>query len=222
MKPTDEAIRKRVEGLLAHDPRIEGSHIEVSVRGGETTLEGTVDSALAADAARLLAAGTKGVRRLIVRLRIADTAPASADTELRQRAARALREEPQIDASGITIRVEGGSLIVRGDVDEEWKRARVEELLGGIEGVVSVVNEIAVVPTEQPEDQLIARSIMEAAERITPSTVDTIQVTVEDGLVTLSGRVPTWMDKDALYAAALDTDGVIDVQDNLHVETTLG
>ena len=146
----------------------------------------------------------------------------SANAELRRQALDLLRRDSAFDAGSIRVTAEGGSLIVRGSVDEDWKKLKVIELVSGLEGVTSVVDEVTVVPTEAPEDELIAQAIMEAAERIAPSTVDTIEVKVEDGLVTLSGQVPTWMDKDALYAAALDTDGVVDVEDNLVIETSIG
>lgn len=222
MKTHDRSIRSRVLRRLEADPRTSGTAIEVRVQDGEVVLSGGVDSRLTAEAAQLLAAEVDGVLAVTSRLMIAATAPGSADEELRHQALELLRGEPGLAAASLRVSAEGGSLIVRGSVDEDWKKLKVIELVGGIEGVNSVVDEVTVVPTEEPEDELIARAIMAAAERIAPSTVDTIEVKVEDGLVTLSGQVPTWMDKDALYAAALDTDGVVDVEDNLVIETTIG
>ena len=218
----DRTIRSRVRRRLEADPRTSDLAIEVVVQKGEVILEGGVDSRLAAEAARLLAAEVEGVRGVTSRLTVAATAPGSANAELRRQALDLLRRDSAFDAGSIRVTAEGGSLIVRGSVDEDWKKLKVIELVSGLEGVTSVVDEVTVVPTEAPEDELIAQAIMEAAERIAPSTVDTIEVKVEDGLVTLSGQVPTWMDKDALYAAALDTDGVVDVEDNLVIETSIG
>ncbi len=222
MRPLDRTIRNRVRRRLEEDPRTSGLAIDVRVEKGEVHLTGGVDSHLAADAARLLAAEVDGVRGVTSLLTVAATPPASADTELRQEAMAALQRDPQIGASEISIEVQGGNLIVRGAVDRDWKKLKAIELVGGIEGVAAVIDELTVVPTDVPEDEIIARSIMDAAERIAPSTVDTIEVRVEDGMVTLSGQVPTWMDKDALYAAALDTDGVVEVEDNLIIKTTIG
>ena len=222
MKTHDRSIRSRVLRRLEADPRTSGTAIEVRVQDGEVVLSGGVDSRLTAEAAQLVAAEVDGVLAVTSRLMIVATAPGSANEELRHQALELLRGEPGLGAASIRVSAEGGSLIVRGSVDEDWKKLKVIELVGGIEGVTSVVDEVTVVPTEEPEDELIARAIMAAAERIAPSTVDTIEVKVEDGLVTLSGQVPTWMDKDALYAAALDTDGVVDVEDNLVIETTIG
>lgn len=57
--------------------------------------------------------------------------------------------------------------------------------------------------------------------RVDPPTVrDAAEV--ENGAVSLSGEVPAWMDKDAIYSAALYIGGVVDVEDNLTIETTIG
>jgi osmotically-inducible protein OsmY len=84
-------------------------------------------------------------------------------------------------------------------------------------GVTAIKNNLAVVPTKDVSDELIAQAIVAALERNSSVDVDKIEVEVEGRVVKLSGVVPTWI----AYLAAQDTvkytGGVADIINNITI-----
>lgn len=70
----DSAINAHVEIALVRDPQIAAPEIDVQTYQGTVTLVGTVDSAAMKRAAERIARSTPGVRAVINRLKVADTA----------------------------------------------------------------------------------------------------------------------------------------------------
>jgi len=67
-------------------------------------------------------------------------------------------------------------------------------------------------------DQVIATSIMNAVDRSYAVNVEDLDVKVKDGIVTLSGKLPTHAACEAALECAYNTYGVRDVKDRLHIE----
>jgi osmotically-inducible protein OsmY len=125
--------------------------------------------------------------------------------------------EPNIDSSKINVSVAGGVVTLGGTVDNYWKKIQAEEDAYGITGVIDVINELGVVPTEKLSDEVIARNIEAALERNFNVNVDNVTVKVSNGVVTLSGTVANWAAWRAAYNTAAYTSGVINVVDQLSI-----
>ena len=84
-------------------------------------------------------------------------------------------------------------------------------------GVHGVTNKITV---KQPRVMAarICEAIEQALERRAEREAKRIDVKVEDGVVTLSGRVYSWEEKLAVAAAARYAPGVTALKDHLRVE----
>jgi osmotically-inducible protein OsmY len=106
---------------------------------------------------------------------------------------------------------------LEGTIDSFWKKVRVESAIRSLSGVIRVANNIAVVPTENFTDGAIAEDIMASMDRNRWLKPDDVNLTVENGQVTLTGSVPTWSAKRAAHDAALYTPGVKMVDDRLEV-----
>ena len=72
---SDDRIREDISERLSDDPRLDATDIEVSVSGGEITLDGTVDSRFARRHAEDLAESCSGVRHVQNNLRVTDRHP---------------------------------------------------------------------------------------------------------------------------------------------------
>ena len=72
---SDDRIREDISERLSDDPRLDATDIEVSVSGGEITLDGTVDSRFARRHAEDLAEACSGVRHVQNNLRVTDRHP---------------------------------------------------------------------------------------------------------------------------------------------------
>jgi osmotically-inducible protein OsmY len=85
--------------------------------------------------------------------------------------------------------------------------------------VVGITNKLSVTPSEKVLDEIIGEQIMAALDRNANVDVNTVHVKVEDGHVTLSGEVPSWNARRAAYECALNTGGVVDVEDDLIIQS---
>ena len=115
------------------------------------------------------------------------------------------------------LNVSAGIATLEGQVDALWQKNRAEELVMDIQGIMGVVNKLAVVPTESVVDEAIAEDIIQAIDRNIFVNVDNVSVLVDGGSVTLSGEVRTITAKNEAFDVALNTSGVRAVINNIEV-----
>jgi osmotically-inducible protein OsmY len=219
MARTSEDIKKDIIDNLYWDARVDASDINVDVQSGDVTLLGTVPSFLAQQAALEDTRSVKGVAGIDSRIEVRrlQTVPAAADT------ADHIRDlylwDPALADQNVLVSADAGVVTLEGTVDAAWKKLRAETKALGVTGVHSVTNDLAVVPTMSVLDETIADDVLDALRRSSNVDETEISVTVENGTVTLTGTVPTWIARNAAFDAALYTDGVVDVVDNLVIES---
>jgi len=80
-----------------------------------------------------------------------------------------------------------------------------------------VINELVVVPTEDVRGKVIAENIERALERCADLDAEDITVKVADGVVTLSGSLPSWSAYRGANEAVAHTTGVKGIINNLVV-----
>jgi osmotically-inducible protein OsmY len=117
--------------------------IQVTVSDGWVTLEGEVPwqyQKLAAEAAIRHVPGLKGITNLIA------VRPRATPTEVKAQIELALRRHADIDASRITIEVEGGKVTLRGSVHSLGQKEEVERVAWSAPGVFKVENLLSVEP----------------------------------------------------------------------------
>lgn len=215
---TDEEIKKDIVDELYWDSRIDASNVTVTVDNGVATLSGSVPLYGDRAACRWAALRIQGVIEVVDDdLEVAYPTPPALpdDTEIQQRAYNILAWEPTIDETSITVSVVGGNLVVEGTVDAYWKRSFAETRIGRIRGIYNVDNRLAVVPSQRVDDELIAKDVVGALERDFQVDPDDVTVAVNDGIVTLSGSVPSWAARRAAESDAVLTSGVIGVRNEL-------
>ncbi len=203
----EEEIKKEVVDQLAGDTRVDASEIKVEVKGQKVILTGTVQSLFAREAAISDAWEVDGVALVESDLSIgpADMAPA---LSLELAVENALLVDSQIDASDISVTVNAGTVVLEGTVDEYWKKLHAEEVASTVDGVLNVDNQIAVAPEGEILDKVIAEEVMEALNRNRNVNADNVEITVEDGFVTMEGTVSDWVAHGAASRAAANTPGV--------------
>jgi hyperosmotically inducible protein len=217
--PKDEEIKKNVVEQLVWDDRVDASEIEVEVEFGRVTLIGSVPSDFTRRAAIDDAWSVDGVKSVQDDLTIELFERAKTKEPLASAVKDALLLDAQIHASEITVSAAAGQITLEGTVEALWQKFRAEQIASDVKGVLGVTNEIAVVPAEDVQDEVIAADIVDAIDRNVNVDVDNVDVTVEDGFVTLSGTVKDWTAREAAYDAAANTLGVKGVTDRMLVET---
>lgn len=188
---SDNDIQQSVADHLAWDSRLDESNIRVTAQDGIITLTGSVSTYPQRQAARFDALACPGVQQVENLLTVDHPTahPRPDDTEITSNIVTLLRWRPQLDITDIGIYVNNGNVRLTGTVNAYWKKLRVEELTSTVTGVREIVNELAVVPTEQVLDQALADTITARYEKDPFMDNQTIDIIVNNGVVTLNGTV---------------------------------
>ena len=209
-------VRAAVEKELGFDPRVDSAHITVSNISGDVTLTGTVPSypqyLEAAAAARRVA----GVSTLDNNLEV--VLPESEyrdDVKLTTAANNALAADVTVPDSVEAI-ADDGNVTLTGTVSYGTERDAAAAAVAVLAGVRNVWNEIVISYDIDPVG--VDLHVQEALDRsaLVPDGSD-VQADTKGGVITLTGHVRTWAERDAVVAAALMARGVIDVRDDLQV-----
>ena len=215
---SDAQIKSDVLNECKWDSRINETEVGVTVREGVVTLVGTVDVYAKKIAAREAAHRVMGVLDVVDEMQVKISGiGARTDTEI----ARAVREALEWDAfvpdKDIRSTVSMGIVTLEGGVSTWAQRADAERAVRGLTGVRGVINQITV--TAKPLDPIkIKNEIEEALQRQAEREARRITLSVKDGVVTLTGRIRSWAEKNAIDRVVGFAPGVRRVDDRLTVD----
>jgi len=217
-KPED--IRRDVYSQLAWDNRVGHTNILVKVTDdGTVILSGMVSSHNDRLEAEEDAYAVSGVMKVENRLTVSlpPEYPVPGDEDIAAQIVNLLQWNPTIDASRIEVVVTNGILTLMGSVDSVWQKYRVEHLAEDIAGVISVDNRLGVKPVGEVSDEDIRKDILATLARNSFIDASNISVSAKNGVVTLSGVVENHLAQSTAINIACNTNGVIDVHDNLEI-----
>ena len=140
---TDEDIAKAAVNALKSNILVPNDKIKVTVRNGWVELEGQVEwqfQKTAAESAVRYLPGVTGVTNLVT------VKPKVTPTELREQIEEAFKRSAEVDASHVTVEIEGGKVILRGTVRSWAQKDAAERAAWSAPGVTSVDNRITVEP----------------------------------------------------------------------------
>jgi osmotically-inducible protein OsmY len=211
-------IKKDVVDQLLWDDRLRGTNINVDYENGIIRLTGFVPTYYAKNAAETTALQVKGVlavkNELAVRHSNVDL---PSDNDVRERIKDIFYWNNNIDYSKVDITVNNHIVTLMGSVDAIWKVSLAQELAYSVKGVAMVTNKLTVVPSQDRNDEIIAQMIMDALGRNSELKEENLVVKVNNGTVTLEGTVNSWHENQIAYNAALYTNGVKNIQNNIIV-----
>lgn len=219
---TPSQVEANIQNRLYRAHIFKHGQVQVSVVNGTATLTGTVDSfGTKMDAQR---AAKKAADGMVVENNLSIQ---TADISAQEILAKARKEIATYYAytifDGISFEAKGNSLIVKGQVTQPYKRSDIGSILGHIQGVSDLKNELQVLPLSDFDDHIrlsIARAIYRdpyfvhyAVQALPP-----IHIIVDNGNVTLEGVVATRMDSIKAELAARSAAPSFILTNNLRVE----
>jgi osmotically-inducible protein OsmY len=142
------------------------------------------------------------------------------DSTLRQDILDELDFEPSIDAADIGVAVEDGVITLTGHVATYSQKLRIEDVVGRVKGVKGIAQEIEVRPfgTNRTADDEIAKRAINTIAWNTSVPDNTVQVKVQKGWVTLSGKVDWQYQRIAAADAVRDLAGVVGVMNQIEIK----
>jgi hyperosmotically inducible protein len=215
---SDEQIKHDVTEELQWDTRVNESDIAVTVKGGVVTLLGTTPTYIEKLAAQKAAHRVAGV--LDVANDIDVRVPGSfvrTDREIAQAVRWALEWDVMVPHEKIRSTVTHGYVTLEGTVALEREREDAERAVWRLAGVCGVDNRIAI-GAEHLDADGIRAALTSALARRAQREAGRIEVRVQDGEVTLSGKVDSWSEKRALLGLVKHARGVQGVRDDLHID----
>jgi osmotically-inducible protein OsmY len=141
------------------------------------------------------------------------------DSSLRQDIIDELDFEPSIDAADIGVAVEDGVATLTGHVPTYAQKITVEDVVRRVKGVKGIAQQIEVRPfgTNRMADDEIAKRALSTISWNTAIPDDAVQVKVQEGWVTLTGKVEWQYQKTAAADAVRDLAGVVGVTNRIEI-----
>ena len=213
MPRMDNQIREEVLKALRWDPRI-----SVVVADGVVNLSGTVDSyavrLLAQEAAQFI----EGVFRVNNFIGVESPAMCWTDMEICIAARKTLEWDALVPHERIEVTVTNGWVALEGEVTLLSERDDAERMIRRLAGVRGVYNQITVNALEaNPEN--VREAIEEELRERAHIEAGRIKVSLNGGVVTLTGPVQSWEEERAIINAAARAPGVKSINDRLNIET---
>ena len=217
-RKSDERIRRDIVEELAWDSRVGRADIHVAVQDGVATLTGVVDAYAKKHAAQEAAHQVAGVTDVAneVEVKRIETR-AWTDAEIAREVRHALEWDVMVPDRQIQTTVSDGWVTLDGTVERLREREDAEGAVRPLAGVLGVLNRITVSPGRiDPGEvsQLIESVLARRAHR----EANGIDVRVRDSVVTLSGQVRSWPEKQAILGAVGHARGIVAVDDRMRVD----
>jgi osmotically-inducible protein OsmY len=214
LNDVDVAIRDSVMRQLEWDPEVDASAIGVAAKGGAVTLTGYIDTYLGKLAAERAVKRVRGVRAVAndieVRPRLERT-----DADIARDVVRSLELRSTVP-DNVQAAVHRGHVTLTGEAMWEFQRRDAEKAVRHVRGVRDVVNRITLAPMAAARD--VRHRIVEALHRNADLDARHVTAHAMGGVVTLSGQVSTWMQREIAERAAADAPGIRRVENLITVE----
>ena len=213
---TDAQLKADVSDELAWDPALDASNVGVTVHEGVVTLTGHLHSFAEKHAIERAVRRVGGVRGIAMELDVKLPAEHQrSDSEIALAATAALGLNSLVPEGKVQVQVENGWVTLTGEVDWGYQFASAEQSIRPLPGVRGLYNKISIRPRVDGKD--LGAQISAALARQALREARHIDIFVEGGVVTLSGKVHSMAEHDAAIGVAFSAKGVSHVVDHLHV-----
>ena len=210
---TDAQIQLDVIAELQYLPTLNSKNIGVSVQDGIVTLMSTVESYFEKKHAEKATEDVSGVRGIAMEIEVQLSEKSKrSDSEIAHAIDQILTWNALLPQKSIHVKVEKGWVTIEGDVrfyhQKEMLNASITHLIGvaGIRNHLEIKNEISKADVKS--------DIVKALHRGASKDASNITVTVQNGVVTLSGVVHSWHERSLIKNAAWYNPNVVSVIDN--------
>jgi osmotically-inducible protein OsmY len=212
----DGELKQAVLAELTWEPSVTAAHIGVTARNGVVTLTGHVQNYSEKYAAEAAVGRVKGVKAVAEELEV--RLPSSfkrADDQIASAAVDRLSWNVSVPRDAVIVKVENGWITLTGQVDWHYQYDSATRDISQPAGVVGVSNNITIKPRLSASN--ISDDITRALHRSWSFKPKTVNVSAQDGKVTLSGTVHSWHDRQLAASTAWGAPGATSVENDIAV-----
>ena len=209
----DQRIRQRVLNRLEGQVSLNIDGLDVRVVDGHVTISGSVGSVGEIAAVNRIVGGVSDVRSVRNELAVRQSARSQADLE--QEARRELDLRPRFRT--LEARASGGVVTLTGQVDRAIDLVDAEAIVGGIDGVTEVVNQIEILRGPESPEEILTRVESILRNPLTFGVIRDLSVGIQDGIVTLQGAAVSARDRLEAERLTLSVPGVGGVNNQIVV-----
>jgi osmotically-inducible protein OsmY len=212
----DTNLTADVSDELFWDPKLDSTAIAVSADDGRITLRGTIGSLREKREAKKAAERVFGVIAVDNHLQVRLMNDAKrADADLRGDVLQALMLDSLIPKT-VDAKVEDGFVTLTGKANWQYERDEAEFVASNIVGALDVFDEIELqYPTPSAGD--VKDSVKKAFKRNAALDAEDLDISTDNGTLTVKGTVRSWAEHDEAIGAAWAAPGVVTVRDDLTV-----
>ena len=210
-------LQKDVQDAIKWEPLLNAAEIGVTVKDGIVTLTGTVDSYTKKTEAEDAAKNVAGVKAVVekIDIKLAHWGKTT-DAEIATEVLRAFKWNWQVPNDKVKVKVEDGWVTLEGELHWNYQREAARNAIQNLLGVKGVSNNINI--KSETHDAIEKMDIESALRRNWSINDDNIDVEVSGTIVTLTGTVKSWYQRNEAEKIAWAAPGVWTVKNDLLVE----
>ncbi|MFC8733091.1 BON domain-containing protein [Luteimicrobium sp. NPDC057192] len=213
----DLSTRKDVQDELEWSADVDAARIGVAVEDGTVTLSGEVASYAELVAAKRAALRVRGVRAVVDDLTVhAASAWPVTETDVAQQVERLFDWSSAIPTT-VKAEISNHTVTLVGQVDWDYQRRAAQHAVEKLRGVNTVKNLITL--SVRPSAPDTEARIRKALTRNAQLDADSVHVQVDGTVVTLTGRVHSWPEKEQATQAAWASPHVTAVDNRIVVRS---
>lgn len=216
MSRSDGEIRTELESELRWQPGLNALDIAVLVTEGCATLSGHARSLAEKLQAENAIKRVPGVLAVVNGICVCDGEQTLSDPEVARTALRALRAQLPCVLESIKLVVSAGQVLLEGNARWHFLVEQAAGIISQVPGVTRVIDAVCIqrdAQSEQVRDKIVA-----ALARSAQVDGNAVNVTSEEGTVTLSGRVRSLAECEETLRAAWSTPGVVRVNNEILIQ----
>ncbi len=214
---TDSDLKKDVLSELSWDPLVPEARIGVAVYDGVVTLSGHLDTYSEKVAAKRAVERVAGVKAIALELEVVPVGiHQRSDTEIASAVEHVLGWNTSIPQDRVKASVEKGWVTLSGELDWNFQRRAVERMVRPLKGVLGITDNIRL--KTLPISVNLSARIQDALTRQAMREARRIDIAVDGSVVTLSGRVHSWAERNAAEGVTWSAPGVSRVVNELVIE----
>ncbi len=223
----DVEIRQDIRHGIISSSMIKSENLGVRVENGVVFLTGAVGSSVERDEVSLLAAEVRGVKGIENHIEVTYKFKRP-DTEIRKDVLTKLANDVYLIGSHITVAVKNGFVTLGGEVGNVFEKERAEKDAASLFNVIGVNSDLDVT---RSEDEPFDNGVSAFTDSILTGTIGeelrldmriddpkNIRIQARQGSITLTGTVPTYLQKRLAERDVQQIAGVQWINNLLHVK----